>query len=92
MPPNTVSVTRPGKFGNPFSTAAEFARAIEHCESLRHTPDWMEFEKGQRVLRMIEHIDQLRGMNLACYCRLDKPCHGDVFANRPHDFERSESD
>lgn len=34
MPTNTVCVTRPGKFGNPFETAEAFQRWIEHGKNL----------------------------------------------------------
>lgn len=85
MPRNTVSVTRPGKWGNPFETALEFSEACKECAELRHVPEKMDFEKGQRILWMLEHIEELRGKNLACFCQLDKPCHCDVLleiANR----------
>jgi hypothetical protein len=44
----------------------------------------MDAEKGQRVLWMLEHLHELEGLNLACFCGLDKDCHADVllgFAN-----------
>lgn len=45
----------------------------EHCE-------WLK-----RQHRVGAHIGQLRGADLACWCRLDQPCHADVLlelANR----------
>ena len=67
MPPNTVSVTRPGKWGNPF-TVAEYGRegAINK---------YREMLEGRGLLLLHR---ELRGKNLACYCRLDQPCHADV--------------
>jgi len=117
MPENTVSVTRPGPFGNPFDL-----RRAEHC--------WTALAHGFRADRAgriaasiamfrawilqgkpavsegcgiyievdgkaepaavsppisaeappsIERIKaELRGKNLACWCRLDQPCHADV--------------
>jgi hypothetical protein len=35
-----------------------------------------------------QHIEHLRGTNLACWCPLDQPCHADVLlqlANAPID-------
>jgi hypothetical protein len=63
MPANTVSVTRPGKWGNPF-TVAEYGRAGA-------------IEKYRRTLAGRD-LSELRGKNLACYCPLDQPCHADV--------------
>lgn len=70
MPPNTVSVARPGLWGNPYSVE-EYGRE----EAIRlfrerltvHCPDM-----GARARRV------LRGYNLACFCPLDVPCHADV--------------
>jgi hypothetical protein len=28
-----------------------------------------------------EHIDELKGKDLACFCREGEPCHGDVLIN-----------
>jgi hypothetical protein len=44
----------------------------------------MEAEQGQRVLWMLDHLQQLAGLNLACFCGLDEDCHAEVlldFAN-----------
>jgi len=92
MPPNTVKVARPGPWGNPFKvsrdgTAAEcvdlFRKMLAgylcmgiEC-SAREQRDYLEHAK--------EHLPDLRGKDLACWCRLDKPCHADVLlevANR----------
>ena len=78
LPQNTVCVTRPGRWGNPFETATEFNQACECCSELRHVPEWMDFEKGQRILWMLEHMEELKGKNLACYCDLEKRCHADM--------------
>lgn len=76
MPENTVSVARPGPFGNPFvvgkatdangvtlSLGGCVAAFRSHVCSRR---DWST------------KIEALRGKNLACWCPLDKPCHADV--------------
>lgn len=41
---------------------------------------------GPRADFLRESLHELRGKNLACWCRLDDPCHADVLlelANRP---------
>lgn len=86
LPANSKCVTRPGRWGNPFRTAEEFEDAMRRCAEMRCVPDDMDFEKGQRILWMLEHLDQIRGVNLACFCGSEKPCHADVllkWANSP---------
>lgn len=64
MPPNTVYVGRPTKWGNPFtrensgvvSPAIRFA-----CE-----------------VGPLLNIDDLAGKNLCCWCALEDECHADV--------------
>lgn len=82
LPPNTVSVTRPGKWGNPFRVGQPGINtpedAVARYREVMNRPD-ME-------LIRLEVVRELRGKNLACYCPLDKPCHADVLlelANRP---------
>jgi hypothetical protein len=86
MPPNTVCVTRPGKFGNPFAGpgAVESFRAlmredwgyIFRMDPYRFRARVSDFEQRREMIR--RSLSQLRGKNLACYCPLDKPCHADV--------------
>jgi len=67
MPPNTVSVNRPGKWGNPF-TVDEYGRegAIQKYREMLSGKD----------------LSELRGKKLSCYCPLDQPCHADVLLDR----------
>lgn len=78
MPPNTVYVGRPTKWGNPMPTSesgvsfdgiryeqATPAVAVKYYSSLMEQVDKNQFKS-------------LRGKNLACWCRLDQPCHADV--------------
>lgn len=75
MPENTVSVTRPGKWGNPYKgeNAAERFRAafldLRNCDG---TPDY----DAMRYIRD-RHRD-LEGKNLACWCKPGDACHADV--------------
>lgn len=84
LPANSKCVTRPGRWGNPFGTAEEFGDAMLRCAEMRRVPDDMDFEKGQRILWMLEHLEEIRGFNLACFCAPGRPCHVDhllVWAN-----------
>lgn len=84
MPANTVSVTRPGRWGNPYKigepipgdpfTKMDAAGAVR-CLEL-YMPQYTREAARQ----------ELRGKNLACWCALDQPCHADVLlkiANAP---------
>jgi len=86
MPPNTVSVTRPGKYGNPF--------VIGEFPSLAYAHIWKDLvpdaKTAVRLFRQtlvnamlihdssVDCLLELRGKNLACFCALDQPCHADV--------------
>ncbi len=64
MPPNTVSVCRPGKWGNPFT----FANSGNVHPVLRFACE---------VMPLLD-LTPLCGKNLACFCPLDQVCHADV--------------
>lgn len=86
--PDAVIVARPSKWGNPWRIGEEgipdAAKAVRRfsaatrgfmsngsfCKPNAH-PD-------SHIGRIIRDIDQLRGKDLACWCPLDQPCHGDV--------------
>jgi hypothetical protein len=117
LPPNTVVVARPTKWGNPFNfkrseycwTALSFGcrgdAAGRHEASVRAFRDWIAPPHGRQTISMEEQPkmvgpggeaplgpavkagpapsrdevrDALHGKNLACWCRLDQPCHADV--------------
>lgn len=69
MPPNTMSVARPTKWGNPFPVTKDCDRA----EAVRRFRTFLCNDK-----KMSECLDELRGKNLACWCPLNEPCHADV--------------
>ena len=78
LPPNTVYVGRPTKWGNPFVAEHGLTRAVV-VDSFRHvfgSPTYSFVRAGW--------ADELRGKDLACWCPLvDKdgnrvPCHADV--------------
>lgn len=97
LPAGAISVSRPGRWGNPFrwnywveeaGWSPEKARAFvvnqfRACLSGRDAPENPDYE--ERINWMRAHLADLRGKNLACFCPLDKPCHADVLlelANR----------
>lgn len=68
MPPNTVYVGRPTKWGNPFSVREGEVNLV-----LRTYRAYID--KGFRRIAMYH---ELRGKDLACWCPLDQPCHADI--------------
>jgi hypothetical protein len=87
LPPNTVNVARPSRWGNPFIVGKHGTR--EQCVKLFRlmcggllciSVDSDCADAQQRFMKWAKaNIWRLRGKDLACWCRLDgKPCHADV--------------
>ena len=81
MPPNTVKVTRPSRWGNPFKVGvvSEYGDVPDAETAVMFYRAWID--KGLQRAAMFE----IRGKNLACWCKPGEPCHADVLleiANR----------
>lgn len=88
-----MHVGRPGRWGNPF-VVGKHGDAF-HCVDLYKAllagllrvgagPDIEALGRTRRFVA--ENVHELRGKNLACWCRPGAPCHADVLlqvANRP---------
>ena len=87
MPENTVCVSRPSKWGNPYSIWRKRGRwllgwhftrdgSYETKEQAQREAArlYKRYFKAQRLRRF---IGELRGKNVCCWCGLDDPCHGD---------------
>ncbi len=70
MPPNTVYVGRPTIFANSFRVGRD-GNSQECVDLFRKS-----LEGYPNAGRAFSYF--LRGKNLACWCRLDQPCHADV--------------
>jgi hypothetical protein len=82
MPPNTVKVARPSKWGNPFPVPkgydreADPDRILERYEAhVRSHPD------------LVAALPELRGKVLGCWCAPLR-CHGDVLARMAEEHAR----
>lgn len=83
MPPNTVCVSRPGKWGNPFICGPAFE---SESMSLPEVTPAIATEAYRSYLQRSlanhastrEALETLRGKNLACWCKPGTPCHADV--------------
>ena len=89
LPANTVCVNRGTKFGNPFKIKLGMTRhmaclAFEDCilnnamvygwfNSLDESRKQLE-----RFKWMAENIGLLKGKHLACFCKPEDECHGDI--------------
>jgi hypothetical protein len=85
MPENTVKVDRTTKWGNPFVVTPQITREqsidlFKRMMAGRPAKGLALSEAEQREKRafILAHIEELRGKNLACWCSLDGPCHGDI--------------
>lgn len=70
MPPNTVSVARPSMWGNRFYIGLPANPTAADCVQRFREEQLGEYHEMA--------LASLRGKNLACWCRLDQPCHADV--------------
>ncbi|WP_280245559.1 DUF4326 domain-containing protein [Nocardia abscessus] len=90
-PPGAVVVARPSKWGNPFTITdaaeAEYENPRRACVS--HYRAWLEghdsysdtYDIGRSTFDRRwarEHLAELRGKDLCCWCPPDQPCHADV--------------
>lgn len=92
-PEGAIVVARPSKWGNPFTIAGaiesefasdEAAARVLCVEAFRSVirwgmhSEWWHFNNATRIEWMRDHLGELRGHDLACWCPLDQPCHADV--------------
>jgi hypothetical protein len=91
---SAIKVARPGKWGNPFtvSGAIESGYATEataHQFVVECFADWLAGgcqgrdwwqgpESEARREAILDALPELRGKNVACFCKEGLPCHGDV--------------
>lgn len=85
MPDNTVYVGRGSAWGNPFiigkdGTAAEVVKKYaDHLTPYRHQPPNNGIDKFFLSVANMDAIkSELRGKNLACWCKEGEPCHADI--------------
>lgn len=63
-------VVRPQRWGNPFRVGPNQSHEQAVCKFeafILRRPSWI-----------LDAKRELRGKDLACWCRLDQPCHADV--------------
>ena len=76
LPPNTISVARPHRWGNPHRIGLCPVCGVEHTREEAIAELREEFRDNLTLNEQVRA--QLGGKNLACWCKLDEPCHADV--------------
>jgi hypothetical protein len=91
MQANTVSVTRPGRWGNRYYPGSGNSRGFFDAD-MRMTEydvrdprvqvmwfrEWLTDLRANHPAEFESYIAPLRGKNLACWCKPCKPCHSEV--------------
>ena len=90
MPANTAKVDRTTKWGNPCVVGKHGTKAVcvqWHSLALRgmtvmgmKKPDatWLSDSLTEYAAMVKRDINELRGKNLACWCKPGEPCHADA--------------
>ena len=79
LPPNTVYVGRPTRWGNPYTVRKwGLGKALEMFKA--------HIAKDFALQNLVRQ--ELRGKNLACWCGLDKDCHADVLLKYANEEEK----
>jgi len=99
MPRNTVYVGRGSKWGNPFVVSqpvgSEWFDVFTQTDIFQYFTREYEVKTHEEAVglfkkyftaSMSDEVKELRGKNLACWCKPGQPCHADVLmemANKP---------
>jgi hypothetical protein len=81
MPENTVSTARPSKWGNPYRVGTVYVTFREkeyRVHDQRHAVELYKEHLDRNPNLVTEIRDELKGFNLACWCKPGTPCHADV--------------
>lgn len=80
IPENTIYVGRPSKFGNPFRSDKPNIKGWQDLPHPNTPKEAVELFRRYfaETWRIGVIIDELKGKNLACWCKLSDPCHADV--------------
>ena len=84
-----VKVARPGMWGNPYAVRPDLPVGYFVCrgkvesavktakDAVARFENWIvSSNESAKALR--SRLPEIRGRNLACFCRLDQPCHADT--------------
>lgn len=83
-PEGCIVVSRPSKWGNPF-TVADYRESADSLPNADDEREWLvdnhrwwlrHTQEGKRIADAARI--ELRGHDLACWCKPGTPCHADV--------------
>jgi hypothetical protein len=96
IPLNTVNVARPGRWGNQFIVSPNARPGVRSGVDYICVPTledavecyriWLEEQMRQHEC-MRNAVAELRGKNLACWCKPGDLCHADVLLRIANDGE-----
>jgi hypothetical protein len=84
LPKGAVVVARPTKWGNPHKIGP-LTRAQAIAAYRR------DLLAGRLRVSVEDVRRELRGRDLACWCKLDEPCHADILLEIAHGKHRTKS-
>lgn len=86
MPAGAINCARPGKYGNRYIILRTIehvdgkpvlVRDAAHAKSLHR--EWLDWQMSQLSTMREGLRHDLGGRDLACWCKLDQPCHADNY-------------
>jgi hypothetical protein len=81
MPENCLYVGRPTKWGNPFKIGMIIREpeTNEFITELKTIDDVLVWYKNYlRYTGKIEDVEELKGKDLCCWCKIGDKCHADI--------------
>lgn len=103
IPPNTVKVDRTTKWGNPFARHSDGMKMAPEiavssfAAMLRKEKAWfpvpLPWPPGMipKQMTTVEDVRrELRGKNLACWCKMGRMCHADILLKIANDPDGSD--
>jgi hypothetical protein len=76
VPLGAVYVGRPTKWGNPWPATHGRQEVADDFQTWLTQPSLMLYEARRETI--LSSLHELTGHDLACWCRLDEPCHADT--------------
>lgn len=86
--PYDVLISRPLKWGSPFSYKKNSTAPYKvntRKESIEAHKDWILNGEGQYLLK---DLHELRGKVLGCWCNESQSCHGDILVKLVNDLDK----
>lgn len=71
LPLGAISIARPSKFSNPFKVK-DYGRE----EAIRLFEEYLVSNRFNYSISQMR--EELKGKDIACWCKLDEECHGDI--------------